>query len=149
VKRLEIGRQVAIYKWQHKLAILDAAREKVSLASFVTKAKTFGLDPVWSSVFFQDQIEANRKVQELLFAQWKCNNVKLVAASSDLYDTIRPQLDQINQKLIALAGRTRSLRSSEWCFPLTDFQITNTAITLDPNEVTIFRDYALRNICQT
>lgn len=149
VKRLEIGRQVALYKWQHKVAIFDASRERAVLAAVVAKANSSGLDPDWSSAFFQDQMEANRKIQEYLFSQWKCANVNFAVSSSvDLYATIRPQIDLINRDLIELAVRTRSLRCSEWCFPLTEFHMLNIATTLDPTEAAIFRDYALRNICQ-
>lgn len=148
--RLKIGREVALYKWQHKKAIYDPTREQFILAAMVAKANSSGLDSVWSAKFFTDEMEANRKMQEYTFRTWRLNRVDLSNASHvDLYGSIRPRLDAINGKLIQLATKTVPLRSSEWCFPLTDSQLLSIdhELAFDFNEATIFRDYALRNVC--
>ena len=116
----------------------------------VLKANASGLDTQWSTQFFNDQMQANRREQQYIFNLWKCNNVNLSSAPHvDLYGSIRPRLDDINSKLIQLAGQTTVLRASEWCRPLTESQLLpiDHEFGFDLNEATIYKDYALRHVC--
>lgn len=149
-KRMKIGEEVALSKWQSKKAIFDPVRERAILAASVAKASHYGLDKQWLTTFFANQMRASCLVQEHMFSLWKSNHHNLTSAPHvDLIGTIRPQLDTINAQLVELAKKTISLRGSEQCKSLTTSlqPSVNKELKFDGEEVEIYRQYALRDLC--
>lgn len=147
--RMLIGRDVAAYKWKNKIPILDLKREEKILEMVVSKAKQAGLSTSWASKFFNDQMTANRAVQQNLIQLWKRNDTS-PDEPIDLIKEIRPKIDRINRQLIELALATGHFRSSEWCLPITEYELPNVDAycNFDLNESYIFEIVATRNVCQ-
>ena len=146
---MEVGRDVAAYKWHNHIAILDPEREKQVLNEMVHQSKLHGLDTKWSTQFFNDQIIASRTVQENKFTQWKKNNTA-PDSQIDLNHDIRPKIDKINNQLILLAKSTNNFRSTPWCSAITEYEIGNLDLEFkfDDTESDVLELYALRNVCQ-
>jgi chorismate mutase len=102
-------------KWDHGAAVEDAPHEEKVIAGAVKEGQSKGLDPGSVSNFFKAQIEANKTVQYSLLAQWHRAGRAPDHAPIDLITVIRPQLDQIQEKLIAGLVETVAVRSTSSC----------------------------------
>lgn len=98
-KRLAVMNDVAGWKWNHRVEILDPVREKDSLDKLNARAKELGIDPKASERFFKAQFEASRLLQEDAIAGWQKNNV-LAPIKGDLAKDLRPRIDQINDEIV-------------------------------------------------
>jgi chorismate mutase len=114
-QRLSIGKQVAISKWDSKVAVEDAPREAHVIATAIQAGELRGLDQASVATFFKAQIEANKLIQYSLHAEWyRFGNVP-AHSSIDLANTIRPKLDLIQTALIAELADTTNIRAKASC----------------------------------
>jgi chorismate mutase len=114
-RRLNLAREVAFAKWDNGTAVEDPPREEHVIASAVSEGKTEGLDPAVVSRFFRAQIEANKVVQSSLLSTWHRAGKAPDHQTQDLTTTIRPQLDEIQKRLIEELVSTAPVRAGSTC----------------------------------
>jgi|HubBroStandDraft_5_1064220.scaffolds.fasta_scaffold03992_6 chorismate mutase len=114
-QRLHIAERVALAKWDSGAAVEDGAREAKVIQSAVKDGNALGLDSTQVEAFFRAQIEANKLVQYSLLADWRRVGRVPVHAPVDLVKEVRPQLDEIEKRLIAELSDTLSVRSATSC----------------------------------
>jgi chorismate mutase len=114
-RRLAIAEQVALAKWDSHAAVEDAPREAEVIMSAVNDGESKGLDQVFVSNFFRDQIEANKVVQYSLLAAWHRAGRAPAQKPIDLATAIRPELDKLQMQLIGELADTADIRASAAC----------------------------------
>jgi chorismate mutase len=114
-RRLVIGEQVALSKWESGGSVADAPREEKVIANAVKAGQAKGLDASVVSQFFRAQIEANKMVQYALLAEWRRAGRAPDHKPVDLRGTIRPELDELGAELIAELAQTKSVRAGASC----------------------------------
>jgi chorismate mutase len=114
-RRLLIGEQVALAKWDNGATVEDPPREAQVIMAAVRDGDARGLDPTSVSNFFKAQIEANKVIQYSLLADWRRSGRAPVHAPIDLVATIRPELDRVQTALIAELADTVAIRASTTC----------------------------------
>jgi chorismate mutase len=114
-RRIAIAEEVALAKWDSGAPVEDTARESEVIASAVKAGQTKDLNPVAVSVFFKDQIEANKVVQYSLSADWRRAGKAPNHVPVNLTETVRPELDRLQSALIAALAETASVRGSSTC----------------------------------
>jgi chorismate mutase len=114
-RRLMIGEQVALAKWDSGKAVEDVPREAQVIQGAVKDGVAKGLDEASVSHFFNAQIEANRFVQYSLLADWYRAGKAPEHEPVDLVNVIRPQLDEVQKSLMAELVDTASIRASKTC----------------------------------
>jgi len=112
-QRLALAEPVAHWKWAHGQPIDDTPRERQLLSEVTTRARSAGIDPDFAQAFFQDQIDASKAAQRALFAQWK--HVPPTGPAPDLKTVVRPQLDQLTQRLISALVQVEPVRATPDC----------------------------------
>ncbi|CAB3765438.1 chorismate mutase [Paraburkholderia humisilvae] len=113
-QRLALAEPVAQWKWLNHRPVDDASRETALLADVAKRAQAVGIDPDFAHAFFQDQIDANKDIQNALFEQWR----KLrppEGPAPDLDSRTRPQLDRLTQSMLAGLARVQTMRSMPDC----------------------------------
>lgn len=100
--RLELAREVAWTKFHSGAPIHDPSREAAILAGLVAQGRALGLDAAAVETFFSAQLAASREVQRELIAAWRSGAVVPSRAPLDLAGDIRPQLDALTPRLLAL-----------------------------------------------
>lgn len=106
-QRLEVMPGVAQAKWNRKLQITDAKREAALLDDIQAKGVAAGLPADLVREFFQAQITAAKLVQEQRFADWQARQLPPFPQAPDLEQEVRPQIDELNRKLLAALGKCR------------------------------------------
>lgn len=114
-RRLAIAEQVALAKWDSGTPVEDAVREGQVIASATKAGESRGLDSAWVSNFFRAQIEANRVIQYSLLAEWRRLGKAPDHTPVSLAGTIRPQLDKVQEVLIAELAEAAEIRASASC----------------------------------
>jgi chorismate mutase len=114
-RRLLIGAQVALAKWDTGAAVEDAPREEQVIRNAVQASESKGLDSASVSGFFKAQIEANKLVQYSLLADWKRAGDAPAHNPVNLVKTIRPELDRLQTELIDELAATKAVRSGKTC----------------------------------
>jgi chorismate mutase len=114
-QRLQIAEKVALAKWYSGAQVEDASREAEVIQKAVNDGKSIGLDPIEVEEFFKAQIEANKLIQYSLFADWQRKGGAPGQASVDLVKEIRPQLDEIEKRLIQELKQSVTVRSAKTC----------------------------------
>jgi len=114
-QRLEIAEKVALAKWDSGAAVEDAPREAQVIQIAVKDGNALGLDSAQVEAFFRAQIEANKLVQYSLLADWQRQGTAPAHAPVDLVKEVRPQLDEIEKRLIAGLSGTVAARSAKTC----------------------------------
>jgi chorismate mutase len=114
-QRLHIAEKVALAKWDSGAAVEDDPREAKVIQSAVKDGNAAGLDATQVEAFFKAQIEANKLVQYSLLADWRRDGRAPMHVPVDLVKEIRPQLDEIEKRLIAELLATLSVRSATSC----------------------------------
>ncbi|MDU8358654.1 chorismate mutase [Pseudomonas syringae group sp. J309-1] len=99
-ERLAIADQVALTKWDSGKPIQDSPREAQVIAAAAKLAPTYNLDPQDVSQLLVAQIEANKLVQYALLAKWHEAGKAPDTPRPDLVGQIRPQLDQLQTRLL-------------------------------------------------
>lgn len=99
-ERLKVADQVALTKWDSGKPIQDSPREAQVIAAAAKLAPTYKLDVEEVSQFLAAQIEANKLVQYGLLAKWSEAGSAPATTRPDLVRQIRPQLDQLQIRLL-------------------------------------------------
>ncbi|MDB5787955.1 chorismate mutase [Caballeronia mineralivorans] len=113
-QRLALAEPVARWKWAHHEPITDQPREAALLAGIDRRAKAAGIDPAFAQLFFRDQIEASKDVQNALFDNWrKARGPE--GTPPDLARDTRPKLDGVTNALLAALAGVEPLRHADDC----------------------------------
>lgn len=99
-ERLNIGDLVALTKWDSGKPIQDSPREAQVIANARTLASERKLDPEDVAQLLAAQMEANKLVQYGLLAQWQAVGAAPDTQRPDLARQIRPQLDELQTRLL-------------------------------------------------
>lgn len=114
-ERLDIANQVALSKWDSHKAVEDKKREQEVIASVVAQAPSYKLDPTAAEQFFAAQIEANKLVQYTHLSDWQLQGKAPDDPRPDLAKQIRPQLDQLQKRLLQQLADFTPQRTDPQC----------------------------------
>jgi chorismate mutase len=114
-ERLAIADQVALSKWDSKKPVEDKQREQEVLASVAAQAPNYKLDPAVAEQFFAAQIEANKLVQYTRLSDWQFMGKAPDLPRPDLVGKIRPQLDQLQKRLLQQLADFAPQRNNPQC----------------------------------
>ncbi|MFC6339169.1 chorismate mutase [Pseudomonas sp. CCM 7891] len=114
-ERLAIADQVALSKWDSHKPVEDRARERDVIASAVAQAPSYKLAPASAEQFFSAQIEANKLVQYAHLSDWHLQGKAPNEPRPDLVGTIRPQLDQLQKRLLRQLADFAPERTNPQC----------------------------------
>lgn len=114
-QRLQIAHQVALNKWGSSGRVEDLSREAEVIQKAATDGKSMGLESAQVEKFFKAQIEANKLIQYSLLADWRRDGRAPSHAAADLVKEIRPQLDNIEKRLIQELKQSATERSATTC----------------------------------
>jgi len=92
--------EVAKVKWIYQLAIDDPAREQQSLEALLQQSE--GLDPRFTTRFFQAQFQAAQQMQREDFASWKEFHSGPFAPLVDLKNEVHSLIDRMNLHMLHL-----------------------------------------------
>ncbi|MHC8401699.1 chorismate mutase [Pseudomonas sp. MDT1-17] len=99
-ERLSIGDLVALTKWDSGKPIQDSARETQVIASARKMAVDRKLNPDEVAELIAAQIEASKLLQYGLLAHWRAAGKAPDTPRPDLANQIRPQLDELQNRLL-------------------------------------------------
>ena len=108
-QRLNLAQDVAMYKWNARLAIDDPVREQQILDSLARQAPQYGLEPKLAQDFFAAQIIAGKMIQMSLFKDWTSRSQAPFEHPPDLSTKIRPALDQLTTELLTALAAAQPL----------------------------------------
>lgn len=114
-ERLAIADQVALSKWDSKKPVEDKKREQEVIASVVAQASSYKLAPAAVEQFFSAQIEANKLVQYTHLSDWQLQGNAPDDPRPDLIKQIRPQLDQLQKRLLQQLADFSPQRADPQC----------------------------------
>lgn len=114
-ERLAIADQVALSKWDSHKAAEDRPREQAVIASVKTQAAGYKVTPEAAEQFFSAQIEANKLVQYARLSEWQFIGKAPDTPRPDLVGKIRPQLDQLQKRLLQQLADFSPERSNPQC----------------------------------
>ena len=114
-ERLEIADQVALSKWDSKKPVEDKKREQEVIAGVSAQAPTYMLDPAAAEQFFSAQIEANKLVQYTHLSDWQFQGKAPDDPRPDLIKQIRPQLDELQTRLLQQYAAFAPYRNDPGC----------------------------------
>jgi chorismate mutase len=114
-ERLAIADQVALTKWDSGKPIQDSPREAQVIAAAAKLAPTYNLNAQEVSQFLAAQIEANKLVQYALLAKWHEAGKAPDTQRPDLVGQIRPQLDQLQTRLLREYSAFATYRQDPQC----------------------------------
>lgn len=114
-ERLAIADQVALSKWDSKKPVEDKKREQEVIASVVAQAPSYKLTPAAVEQFFSAQIEANKLVQYTYLSDWQLLGKAPDDPRPDLVKQIRPQLDQLQKRLLQQLADFSPQRADPQC----------------------------------
>ncbi|AZP69916.1 chorismate mutase [Pseudomonas poae] len=114
-ERLAIADQVALSKWDSKKPVEDKKREQEVIASVVAQAPSYKLTPAAVEQFFSAQIEANKLVQYTHLSDWQLQGKAPDDKRPDLVKQIRPQLDQLQKRLLQQLADFSPQRADPQC----------------------------------
>lgn len=113
--RLAIADQVALSKWDSHKPVEDREREQAVIASVVAQAPSYGLAPAAAEQFFSAQIEANKLVQYTHLSDWQFQGKAPDDTRPDLVKQIRPQLDELQKRLLQQLADFTPQRTDPQC----------------------------------
>ena len=114
-QRLQIAEKVALAKWYSGARVEDTSREAEVIQKAVNEGKSMGLETTQVEDFFKAQIEANKLIQYSLLADWQREGRAPGNAPVDLVKEIRPQLDEIETRLIRELKQSAGARAAKTC----------------------------------
>lgn len=146
-QRLALADTVARYKWLKSQDITDLPRENALLQDVTRRAPDYGVDPQFARVFFRDQIDANKFVQQALIDDWR-QIPPAPQAVPDLATGIRPELDRLTVSILIALGRIGPIRRADDCptrlaHSLAEWQRLNLGDTLHEQAL----ERALAHLC--
>lgn len=107
VERLSLMEDVAAYKWAHKLAVEDKAREAAVIAAGQTAAQALGLDPDSTAPFLRAQMDAAKAVQQSKIDGWRSGKAAPPVETPDLANDLRPAISAVTDALLRQAALAR------------------------------------------
>jgi cyclohexadienyl dehydratase len=107
-QRLGYMKDVAAYKWQHKLAIENIEREVVVLNAAQNQGLRFGLTKDSSRHFFGVQISAAKEIQRYWFAQWQGHPERTAEKVPSLEHEVRPALLRLGESITAALAQGKA-----------------------------------------
>jgi chorismate mutase len=114
-QRLQIAEKVALAKWYSGASVEDSSREAEVIQKAVKDSESIGLESTQVEELFKAQIEANKLIQYSLLADWQREGRGPEHARVDLVKEIRPQLDEIEKRLIQELKQSVAARSAKTC----------------------------------
>jgi chorismate mutase len=99
-ERLNIADSVALTKWDSGKPVQDSPREVQVIDNAKKQATEKGLNPDDIGQLLAAQIEANKLVQYGLLSDWQAKGKAPNVARPDLAKQIRPQLDDLQNRLL-------------------------------------------------
>jgi chorismate mutase len=114
-ERLSIADLVALTKWDSGKPIQDSAREAQVIANARKLAVERKLNPDEVAELIAAQIEANKLVQYGLVAQWQAAGKAPDTPRPDLANQIRPQLDELQNRLLQQYAAFAPYRKDPQC----------------------------------
>jgi chorismate mutase len=114
-ERLAIADLVALTKWDSAKPIQDSDREAQVIANARQLAKQYGVSEDEVAQLLAAQIEANKLVQYGLLAEWQAAGKAPDTQRPDLKGQIRPQLDELQTRLLAQYARFSPFRAHPAC----------------------------------
>ena len=114
-ERLAIADQVALSKWDSHKAVEDRPREQQVIAGATAQAATYHLSEETVGQFFAAQIEANKLVQYARLSTWYLQGRAPDTPRQDLAGQIRPQLDQLQKRLLQQLADFSPQRTDRQC----------------------------------
>lgn len=115
VERLSIADQVALSKWDSHKPVEDRPREQDVIASVKAQAPGYKLAPEAAEQFFAAQMEANKMVQYSRLSDWHFKGKAPDTPRPDLVGKIRPQLDELQKRLLQQLADFSPDRSNPQC----------------------------------
>ncbi|KAL7071052.1 hypothetical protein ACQ4LE_009987 [Meloidogyne hapla] len=112
--RLSLAFGVALYKFVNHQNITDPVREKQLLDNMASKAKNISLNEDYVRSVFQDQIDANKQLQEFFVNSWN-NSGKPNIKVPDLKNDIRPKIDIINDNMLISLVKIQKIAPFNYC----------------------------------
>jgi cyclohexadienyl dehydratase len=110
-QRLALMQDVAAFKWANGLPIEDLERERIVLEAAVRSGLDHGLTATSVESFFALQIKAAKEIQRYWFDRWGRDDD--APPAPDLATTIRPQIVELGDAILAAAPDHRLLREIE------------------------------------
>jgi chorismate mutase-like protein len=98
--RLLLMDDVARYKWNHVLPVVDAQREAALLERATADAVAIGLPEAYARHVLAAQIDASRAIQLQLVAGWQRDKQPPFADVADLATVQRPAIDAATHHLL-------------------------------------------------
>jgi chorismate mutase len=114
-ERLTVADQVALTKWDSGKPIQDSPRETQVIANGQQQAVAHGLEAEDFGQFMAAQIEANKLIQYALLARWQEAGEAPKTPRPDLVKQIRPQLDQLQTRLLQSYAAFAPYRQDPQC----------------------------------
>jgi chorismate mutase len=100
--RLLLMNDVARYKWNAQLPVLDAARESALLERTTDSAVAIGVPRNYARRVVAAQIEASRDLQQTVIDQWRAEHHGAFPGVPDLVTVQRPAIERATAALLAL-----------------------------------------------
>lgn len=97
--RLSFMKDVAAYKWENQIAIVDSQREKVVIENSLQKAEAYQLDGPSIRLFFETQITLAKVIEQYWFDEWEAKGSKSLEYL-DLPTVIRPALIRLGDDIL-------------------------------------------------
>lgn len=104
-QRLLVMHEVARWKWNEGTPVTDREREEQLLANLEQLAVKAGLSGQRIREFMAAQIEAGKIIQEADFGAWKKQGQGKFEQTADLYDDLRPRIDELNERMLAVLAK--------------------------------------------
>lgn len=98
--RLALMPAVAAWKWRHRAAVTDAARERAIIADTARLAQPLGLDARSVERLFALQMRLARGVEAARLSRWRREGFHFTGTIPDLASVVRPRLDRLTAELL-------------------------------------------------
>jgi chorismate mutase-like protein len=99
-KRLDIVHEIAKYKWNNAIDIVDEKREKYQIEELLEISKPYNIKREKIIYFIKYQIYLAKNLQINLFKDFEKQKIKKFKNVKNLEKVLRLEIDQINKLLI-------------------------------------------------
>ena len=114
-ERLNVANLVALTKWDTGKPIQDTARETLLITLARKQAVANNVDPDEAAELTAAQIEANKLVQYTHLSDWQFQGKAPDDPRPDLVKQIRPQLDELQKRLLQQLADFTPQRTDPQC----------------------------------
>lgn len=113
--RLELMPEVAMFKWNQKIPVLDDVREQQLRDKLVRDAMKLGIQQKTAIILLQGQMDAAKHWQMNLIQEWEEKNIHTFKDIRDLTQEIRLDVSRISQELLELiAGMLKDAENPDF-----------------------------------